>query len=521
MTLQKGPVALIVMDGYGLNPSSEGNAAAQANSPVLDRLFATRPWSRLQAHGEAVGLMSGQMGDSNVGHLNLGAGRVVLQYMLRILREAESGRIFDNPVLCNIMDKAAQTSGRLHFMGLVSHGGVHSHSKHLFALLEMAKERGVANCFVHAFMDGRDVPPSSGAKYMEELEHFCTTIGNARVASVSGRYFAMDRDQRWDRTQQAFKAIVAGQGLTAPDGLSAMRQAYERGETDEFVIPTVITDTAGDPVGNVRAQDVVFFFNFRADRARQLSKAFTEEEFAGFPRSGGLPQVTFASLTRYDDAFLFPYAYPPTDMINTLGEVVARQGWRQLHIAETEKYAHVTFFFNGGREEPFPGEDQVLIPSPKVATYDLQPEMSAIELTDRVVAEIARDHYEFILLNFANCDMVGHTGIMPAAVKAVETVDACVGRVIEALLAKGGQALVTADHGNVEEMIEKDTGGPHTFHTMNAVPCILVSNANSQAKMRDGILADVAPTLCELLEVAQPSEMDGQSLIAFKKGARI
>lgn len=520
MTLQKGPVALIVMDGFGLNPSEEANAVAAANTPTLDALFAKRPWCRLEASGEAVGLMAGQMGDSNVGHLNLGAGRVVYQYMLRILREAESGRIYGNQVLCEVMDKAVKTSGRLHLMGLVSHGGVHSHSKHLFTLLQMAKMRGVKQCFIHAFMDGRDVPPTSGKQYVEELAEFCSELGLGRIASISGRYFAMDRDQRWDRTQKAFEAIVCGEGLQAADGVSAVETAYERGETDEFITPTVITEAGGGAVATIQPGDVVFFFNFRADRARQLSRAFTENDFNGFPRRNGRPEVTFASLTRYDESFEFPFAYPPTDLVNTLGEVIAKQGWRQLHIAETEKYAHVTFFFNGGREELFPGEDQILIPSPKVATYDLKPEMSAAELTDRVVTEIARDHYEFIIINFANCDMVGHTGVLSAAVKAVETVDTCVGRVLEALLARGGQAIVTADHGNAEQMVDYETGGPHTFHTTNLVPCILVADRFPNVKLRDGILADIAPTLCELLCLTPPSEMEGKSLIMSEGGER-
>jgi 2,3-bisphosphoglycerate-independent phosphoglycerate mutase len=513
LTLARGPVALIVMDGFALNPSTRGNAIAAAKKPTLDSLFATRPWSRLTSCGDAVGLMPGQMGDSNVGHLNLGAGRVVYQYMLRILREAESGRIYENAVLRRVIDTAAQGNGRLHFMGLVSHGGVHSHSAHLFALLRMAKERGVKQSFVHAFTDGRDVPPTSGKEYVTELAEFARQLGNAHIATVSGRYYAMDRDRRWERTQKAFVTLVDGQGLYAPNGPAAVEAAYDRGETDEFILPTCITNE-GNPVATIEPGDTVFFFNFRADRARQMSSAFTEDDFAGFHRPGGKPEVHFASLTRYDEGFHFPYAYPPVELANTFGETVSKQGWRQLRIAETEKYAHVTFFFNGGREEPFPGEDQVLIPSPKVATYDLRPEMSAVEVTDRAMAEIARSYYEAIILNFANCDMVGHTGDFEAAKRAVETVDTCLGRVLGALLAQGGQAIVTADHGNADQMIDYETGGPHTFHTMHPVPCVLVSEKRKCVQMSDGILADVAPTLCELLGVPIPAEMEGHSLMS-------
>lgn len=513
MTLQRGPVALIVLDGFGMNPNKRANAVAAANKPTIDALFANYPWSQLQTCGEAVGLMPGQMGDSNVGHLNLGAGRVVYQYMLRILREAESGKLFQNAVLQDVMDRAAQGSGRLHFLGLVSHGGVHSHSKHLFALLKMAKDRGVRDCFVHAFTDGRDVPPTSGIDYITELDEYAEQMGNVRIASVSGRYFAMDRDKRWDRTQKAYETLVDGKGLTALGGPAAVREAYQRNETDEFITPTVITDSNGNPVGAIKPGDVVFFFNFRADRARQITQAMTQADFTGFPRKGGCPDVFFASLTRYDESFSFPFAIKALDLNNTLGQIISNQGWRQLRIAETEKYAHVTYFFNGGREEPFPGEDQVLIPSPKVATYDLKPEMSSIELTDRVVKEIERDRYEMIILNYANCDMVGHTGILEAAKKAVEAVDTSVGRVLEALLAKGGQALVTADHGNSDQMIDYETGGPHTFHTMNPVPCILVSERFKGATMNNGILADVAPTLLEMLDIPAPEEMEGKSLI--------
>ena len=517
MTAGLGRVALIIMDGVGLNPSSRGNAVAAAKKPTLDNLFATRPWARLTACGEAVGLMPGQMGDSNVGHLNLGAGRVVYQDMLRISRDVESGRIFQNKVLLDIMDKAAQSGGTLHLMGLVSHGGVHSHSNHLFALIKMAKEHKVARVRIHAFSDGRDVPPDSGKGFMEELEAVTAGYADVRVASVCGRYYAMDRDKRWNRVEKAYRAIVLGQGLLATSGTEAVAAAYERAETDEFIMPTVIASPDGRPVGPVRAGDSVFFFNFRADRARQMALAFQADEFDQFDRPGGKPNVSFASMSRYDEAFTFPYAYPPPDMTNVLAEMVSKQGWRQLHIAETEKWAHVTYFYNGGRQEPYPGEEQVLIPSPQVATYDLQPEMSAKEVTARVLAEVAGDNFNVMVMNFANGDMVGHTGIMDAAVKAVETVDTCIGRVLAAMLPKGWQVLITADHGNSDQMIDYETGGPHTFHTLHPVPCILVSDKLGNVKLRDGVLGDVAPTLLELLGVAKPPEMECESLIVHEQ----
>ena len=516
MTLARGPLALIIMDGVGLNADTRGNAVAAANTPVLDSLFANRPWSQLLACGEAVGLMAGQMGDSNVGHLNLGAGRVVYQDMLRILREVESGKIFKNEVLQNIMDQVATAGTALHLMGLVSHGGVHSHSQHLFALIKMAKERGVGRVYIHAFTDGRDVPLDSGLGYIEELAQVASGYENVKIASVSGRYYAMDRDKRWDRTQMAYNAIVHGQGRQATSGMQAVQAAYAREETDEFIIPTVITDGDGQPIGPVHNGDGVLFFNFRADRARQMTSAFINEDFSGFARAIGKLKVYFTSLTRYDASFDVPYAYPPLDLANTFSKVIADQGWRQLHIAETEKWAHVTYFFNGGRQEPYPGEDQVLIPSPKVATYDLQPEMSALAVTERVLAEIARDYYEVIILNFANGDMVGHTGNMAATIKAIETVDTCIGKILSALVEKGGQALITADHGNSDQMVEYTTGGPHTFHSLHPVPCILVSDALNHVKLRNGVLGDVAPTLLEMLGLPQPSEMSGQSLIIYE-----
>lgn len=510
----KGPLVLIIMDGVGMNPNSEGNAVALAHTPVLDGLFATRPWSKLDACGEAVGLMPGQMGDSNVGHLNLGAGRLVYQYMLYITREVEQGRFQKNEVLLDVIDRAVRSGGALHFMGLVSHGGVHSHSRHLFALMEMAHRAGVKNCFVHAFLDGRDVPPDSGKGYVEELQRETEKYPGIKIATVSGRYYAMDRDKRWERTALAYQAMVAGEGLTAVSGPEAVAAAYSRGETDEFVKPTVIVDAEGRPVGRIKDGDVVFFFNFRADRARQITMALSQDDFSGFARPGGRrPDIFMASLTRYDEDFTIPFAYPPQDLRYTLAEIISNLGWRQLHIAETEKWAHVTYFFNGGREEPFPGEDQVLIPSPKVATYDLKPEMSAPEVTERVLAELARDIYQVVVVNFANGDMVGHTGILSAAIKAMETVDSCIGRIIDVVTAKHGQVLVTADHGNADQMIDYETGQCHTYHSLHPVPCILVSDKFKGVRLRDGILGDVAPTVLEMLGIEQPPEMTGRSLI--------
>jgi len=500
--------ALIIMDGVALNPREEGNAVRAARTPVLDRLFATCPWSTLSASGRDVGLMDGQMGDSNVGHLNIGAGRVVKQYVLRILDSIDDGSFFENRALVEACERAAKSGKALHVLGIVSPGGVHGHSRIVNAAARLAKARGVENVYLHAFTDGRDVPPKSA------LEHFKEFLSQlppgVRVASVSGRYYAMDRDQRWERTKKAYDAVVRGEGLTAASPLEAIEAAYERGETDEFITPTVIVE-GGRPVAVVENGESIIWANFRTDRARQLTRAIIFSDFDGFDRGGQPPAVHFTSMTQIDQSFDVPFAFEPQDMSNLLGDVVARLGWKQLRIAETEKYAHVTYFFNGGRDEPLPGETRRLIPSPKVATYDLKPEMSAFEVTEAAISELESGEYRLLVLNFANGDMVGHTGVFEAAVKAVETVDTCVGRVLDAVRRLGGEAIVTADHGNADQMIDYETGGPHTYHTLHRVPCIYVGERQG-ARLRDGRLADLAPTILDILGLEKPKEMDGATL---------
>lgn len=507
----KHPVCLMILDGFGINEKTEGNAVKQAKTPHFDALWQTYPHGQLGASGEAVGLMPGQMGDSNVGHLNIGAGRIVYQDVARISRAIKNGDFYENEWIKKAMSTARDKGTALHLMGLLSPGGVHSHSDHLYALMEMARAMDVPKVYIHAFLDGRDVPPSSAHEYMAELEKKIKEIGVGQVASVSGRYYAMDRDKRWDRTEKAYDALVLGEGRTAGSGSEAIQVAYSRDETDEFVIPTVIVDEAGNPVGTIEDDDAVIFFNFRADRARQITRAFVDEDFTGFTRKK-FPRVFFVGMTRYDETIKAPYAFPPQDLHNTLGEVVSKAGWRQLRIAETEKYAHVTFFFSGGEEDTFAGEDRKLIPSPKVATYDLQPEMSAPQVARATVEAIHSRQYDLIVLNFANCDMVGHTGSLEAARKAVEAVDAGIGQVVEAMQATGGYVLLTADHGNAEQMIDYETREPHTAHTKNPVPVILISD-HRNIRLREGILADLAPTVLELLELEKPPEMTGTSLI--------
>ncbi len=510
-----GPVALVVLDGWGISEKTEGNAIALARKPVMDRLLARYPHTTLRTDGEAVGLLEGQMGNSNVGHLNLGAGRVVYQDLSRIHRAINSGDFFTNHALVEAVDRARD--GRaLHLLGLVSDGGVHSHIQHLFALLRLARDRGAERVFVHAILDGRDVLPRSAGRYLDALETEIARLGTGTVASVMGRYYAMDRDNRWERTEKAYRAVAEGQGLSASGPREALESAYARGESDEFVTPTVIVAPGGEPVGRVAPGDAVIFFNFRADRARQLTRAFVQEDFGAFSRRR-VP-VHFVTMTGYDDSLEVPVAFPRQHLRKTLGELVSRRGWKQLRIAETEKYAHVTYFFNGGEEQVFPGEKRVLVPSPKVATYDLCPEMSAREVTRRLLEELRSDAYRLVVLNYANPDMVGHTGNLKAAIQAIETVDACLGEVVDAILAADGAALIVADHGNAERMLDEDGGQPYTAHTSNPVPCILVAHGAEGWRLHPGTLADVAPTLLQLLGLPQPEEMDGHSLIETETG---
>ncbi len=511
MAKLKTPLALVILDGWGIGKGTDSyNAIAKARTPHMTLLSEMYPSTTLTCSGEAVGLPEGQMGNSEVGHLNIGAGRVVYQELTRITKAIRDGDFFTNPVLVDTINKTKAADGALHLMGLLSDGGVHSHSQHLYALLELAKRHGLERVYVHAYLDGRDVPPSSAAGFVQELEAKIAEIGIGRMATIAGRYYAMDRDKRWDRTEKAYAALVYRTGEHASSGLQAVEQAYQQGQTDEFVLPTVI-DGCGDC--GIKDGDGVIFFNFRPDRARQLTRAFVDPEFSGFERKTGFFPLHFATMTQYDETLPVEVAYKPQYLKNTLGEVFAQAGLKQLRIAETEKYAHVTFFFNGGEEKPSDGEERILIASPKVATYDLQPTMSAIEVTDRVVQEIKSGQYDLIILNYANCDMVGHTGVFPAAVEAVSTVDACVGRLVEAMRSSGGITCITADHGNAELMVDPVTGEPFTAHTTNEVPFIMVSEHHRSSKLRPGILADISPTLLELAGMDIPSEMTGTSLI--------
>ncbi len=506
------PVALIILDGWGINDNCTNNAACLARTPRLKEFAASYPTSWLNASGLNVGLPEGQMGNSEVGHLNIGSGRIIYQELTRISRSVEDGDFFTNPVLLGAMSQVRKAGGRLHLMGLVSDGGVHSHIKHLFALIELARRQEVAVC-VHAFMDGRDTPPQGGAGYLEQLEAEMSRLGHGCLATVIGRYFAMDRDNRWDRVERAWQAMVLGQGHQAVSSAEAIQSAYAAGQTDEFVEPRVILKD-GQPAGRIGDHDGVIFFNFRADRAREITRAFTLPGFSAFPRPEVPELSTFTCLTEYDETFKLPAAFAAESYPRLLGEVVADAGLRQLRIAETEKYAHVTFFFNGGNEVPFANEDRVLIPSPKdVATYDLKPAMSAPEVTEEVIRRIQTGSYGLIILNFANPDMVGHTGVLAAAISAMETVDSCAGRVVDALLAAGGCALITADHGNCEQMVDSN-GTPHTAHTANRVPLILVDPDHRQANLQPGILADLAPTILTLLGLPVPQEMTGKNLVS-------
>lgn len=505
-------ILLLVMDGYGINPHKEGNAIALANKPNLDKIFTQYPYTTLNASGLDVGLPSGQMGNSEVGHLNLGAGRIVYQEITRIDKAIKDKTFFENPILLEGMEAAKLRNSGLHLMGLVSDGCVHSSLNHLYALLRMAKERKVEKVFVHAFMDGRDTSPTAGVGYLEELLGKFKEIGVGKLATVAGRYDAMDRDKRWERVEKAYRAMVNGEGPTTNDVIGAMKKSYDEGVTDEFIVPLVISGEQGPKEGRIRKGDVGIFFNFRADRGRELSWALSDENFKEFSRPDNLT-IELINLTQYDEKLKCKVAFPPIKLTHILGEVLAQKGKRQLRIAETEKYAHVTFFFNGGEEKPFEGEDRILIHSPKVPTYDLKPEMSAYEVTEKVVKEIRAQKYDFILLNYANPDMVGHTGVMEAAIKAVEVVDKCVGEVVSAVKQAGGIAMVTADHGNADQMIDPYTGEVFTAHTTNPVPFALVME-NFHGKLRPGgKLADVAPTILHLMNIEKPKEMEGEDLI--------
>ncbi len=507
-------VTLIIMDGWGLNPRQDYNAIALANTPYFDYIWNNWPSATLEASGPAVGLPAGQMGNSEVGHMNLGAGRIVPQDLTYINNLIESGQFEKNELLNAAIDHAIYNASSLHLIGLLSDGGVHSHQDHLYALLQLAKSKNLDRVFVHALLDGRDTPPRSGADYLEQLETQINKIGCGKIASIAGRYYSMDRDKRWERTRRGYDAIVNGQGMHARSAAEAVQASYDDDLGDEFVVPVVLVDNQEQPVAIVNDRDAIIFFNFRADRARQMTLALTEPDFDGFAREGGLRQdLKMGTFMHYYDNQKPDFAFEVPEPSNGLAEMLSKLGKRQFHCAETEKYAHVTYFFNGGREAPFDGEDRELIPSPKVATYDLQPEMSAPGITEAVVKAIRSGEYDFVMVNFANPDMVGHTGFLDKAIIAAETVDDCVRRVVEAAVSMGGAALVTADHGNSDQMIDYDTGKPHTAHTTNLVPFVYVAEQKPNWRFANGVLGNVAPTVLELMELDSPGEMTQESLI--------
>ena len=511
--MSKKPVVLMVLDGYGLNDRTEGNAIAMAKTPVMDKLMAECPFVEGAASGLAVGLPDGQMGNSEVGHMNIGAGRIIYQDLTRITKAIEDGDFFENKGLLKAMENCKKNDSDLHLWGLLSDGGVHSHITHLYGLLEMAKKQGLSKVYVHAFLDGRDTPPASGKDYLVQLQEKMAEIGVGKIASISGRYYAMDRDNNWDRVEKAYDSLVKGEGVKATSAIKAMEESYANNVTDEFVLPTVVTSEDGTPLSVVKKGDSVIFFNFRPDRAREMTRAFCDDKFTGFERE--FLDLTFVCFKDYDETIPNKIiAFEKESIENTFGEYLAKCGKKQLRLAETEKYAHVTFFFNGGVEDPNVDEFRLLVNSPKdVATYDLKPEMSAPEVGVDLVEAIKSDKYDVIVINFANPDMVGHTGVIPAAVQAVERIDELVGEAVEAVKEVGGAMFICADHGNAEKMIDYETGEPHTAHTTNPVPFILV-NADPSFKLREGgCLADIAPTLLELMGLEQPKEMTGKSLI--------
>ncbi len=510
--MNKKPTVLMILDGYGLNEKKEGNAVLEGRTPVMDGLMAECPFVRGNASGMAVGLPDGQMGNSEVGHLNMGAGRIVYQDLTKITKAIQDGDFFENPALLAACENVKKNNSALHMFGLVSDGGVHSHNTHIYGLLELAKRQGIEKVYVHCFLDGRDTPPASGKEYVEQLAAKMEEIGVGEIATVMGRYYAMDRDNRWDRVEKAYRAMVYGEGEKAVSGPEGIQASYDKDTTDEFVLPTVVTKD-GAPVATIKDNDSIIFFNFRPDRAREITRTFCDDGFTGFDR-GERVKTCYVCFTEYDVTIENKQvAFVKEEITNTFGEFLAANGKKQARIAETEKYAHVTFFFNGGVEEPNAGEDRILVNSPKVATYDLKPEMSAYEVCDKLTGAIRSKEYDVIIINFANPDMVGHTGVESAAIKAIEAVDECVGKAVEAVREVNGQMFICADHGNAEQLIDEETGEPFTAHTTNPVPFILV-NADPAYKLREGgCLADIAPTLIELMGMEQPKEMTGQSLL--------
>ena len=511
--MSKKPVVLMVLDGYGISEKTEGNAIALADTPVMDKLMAECPYVKGNASGEAVGLPEGQMGNSEVGHMNIGAGRIIYQELTRITKAIKDGDFFENKEMLDAIENCKKNNSDLHLWGLLSDGGVHSHNTHLYAILELCKRQNFDRVYIHPFFDGRDTAPASGKGFLEELIAKTKEIGVGKVASLSGRYYAMDRDNRWDRVELAYKSLVTGEGVQADDPVAAIQESYDKEVYDEFILPTVIVEN-GKPVSLVKANDSVIFFNFRPDRAREITRAFCTDDFDGFERPNGRMPLVYVCFKDYDESIPNKeVAFKKEDIKNTFGEYLAANGLKQLRTAETEKYAHVTFFFNGGVEEPNKDEDRILVKSPKVATYDLQPEMSAPEVSKNLNEAILGGKYDVIIINFANPDMVGHTGVIPAAIKAVETVDNCVGTAVEAVKKVDGVLFICADHGNAEQMINYETGAPHTAHTTNPVPFILYNYDECKALREGGCLADIAPTLLEILGLPQPAEMTGKSLI--------
>ncbi|NLK75815.1 MAG: 2,3-bisphosphoglycerate-independent phosphoglycerate mutase [Clostridiales bacterium] len=513
--MSKKPTVLMILDGYGLNDKTENNAVAKAKTPVMDRLMAEYPFVKGNASGMAVGLPEGQMGNSEVGHINMGAGRIVYQELTRITKEIQDGVFFQNSALLAAIDNCKRNNSDLHLFGLLSDGGVHSHNTHLYALLQLAKKQGIENVYVHAFLDGRDTPPTSGKSFIEQLEDQIKITGVGKIATVMGRYYVMDRDNRWDRVEKAYRAMAYGEGETSENAILAVQNSYDAEKYDEFVIPTVITEN-GKPVATIKDKDSVIFYNFRPDRAREITRAFCDNEFDGFDRDKRL-ELTYVCFTEYD--ITIPnklVAFHKVSIDNTFGQFLAKNHKTQLRLAETEKYAHVTFFFNAGVEVPNEGEERILVNSPKVATYDLQPEMSAPEVAKHLVEAIESLKYDVIIVNFANPDMVGHTGIEDAAIKAIETVDECVGKAVDALLKVDGQMFICADHGNAEQLVDYETGDPFTAHTTNMVPFILVNYDKDYTLAEGGCLADIIPTLIEMMGLAKPEEMTGKSLLVKK-----